>query len=153
MTDENVAISALDQHPIAFYLGRFCAARVSGGSGSAKPVLSLVEIPMHDGLREPQVVHLSADEADAALVRGDLYVLSDTPPYRKPIDRETAPTPRPYPFEGGKRRTPPRRGSDASQAALAELRRQGLIMTGAEYVRLLEARRRRGLGKGRPDRR
>jgi hypothetical protein len=112
--------------------------------------VSLVEIPLHEGGREPEVVYLSGDEADAEIATGALVILYEAPASRTPTGRTLLDVPRPYPFEAAIRRAPARRGSDAAKAALAELRRAGLIMSGAEYVRIFEARRMRADGDGLP---
>lgn len=110
----------------------------------------LIEIPVHDGPATPKVLSVDPDKLRLAISRGVVTIVRLDPsaatgpghtPARAP--RVTLPR-RPYPFEAS-RVGRQRRQQFWYRSDVAALVRRGLLMTGAEYARQVEAMRRRAL--------
>lgn len=112
----------------AFYQVRF---RLPGHYTSG---LMLVEIPMHGGSRPPRVIHLRGMELrDAVSMRRLVVVIPGhlCKGAEVPLADVEAPT------TACQAAQSKRVSENSGEAVLAALRRRGLIMTGAEFVRSL----------------
>lgn len=116
----------------------------------------LVEMPVHNGPGSPKVLSVDPDKLRLAISRGVVTivrldpVVTPAPRYAPAAVAAVAVPVRPYPFERA-RAARQRRKPLWRRAEIAELRRRGLLMTGAEYAKRLEAMRRRALRRDEHD--
>lgn len=130
--------TTLTNGAIAFTKGIFAEIRLPDTDDDD---ITLVEIPLDDGARAPRSMRVSVEKASAAIDDGELVILG-------PPNAMVAPGTTTSPDgvssadadeNAGPRRLPPRRVRNS----IAGLRARGLIMTGEEYARLLERRKRK----------
>jgi hypothetical protein len=93
----------------------------------------LVEISLGGLTIQPRVLRIDPAGLSAAIARGEVTILPKSTPV------SVAP-PRPYPFEAARVAAMARRARFWRRRDVADLRRRGLLMTCADYERLLADR-------------
>lgn len=93
-----------------------------------------VEMPLGRLNRPRRVLSIDPASLSAAIARGEVTILP------KPAPVSVASSPRPYPFEAAREAAKARRARFWRRRDVVELRRRGLLMTCADYGRLLTER-------------
>ncbi len=99
--------------------------------------ITLAEIPLHDGASSIRTLRVERARFIKAIACGHVTILAEPKPV--PAARATVPS-RPYPFEADHNSAEKRRTNFWRLREIVALRRRGLLMTGTQYIRLLDRR-------------